>query len=1129
MFRMPLSEGHHTIQSLDQDIIPVTFDVMSSAHVIIGCENGCLVHLFDSSNGSKVDDPFTTHEISPQDINTHVNAHNYLSSLPFLSKIFTEIVSPSDQRSQQPISLAVHSVDMSPTATIIAALCRDRKLRVWLSHSDHAPSQAVASLPSFDSNNNLKESTSNVLRETIPGSIVDSPTDLLQMIIGEEGEFDGKPRNLIRLFKLSKDHFCMFVFVPAPGNPHFATYNIHLHDDDIRAVKLTGVVHCNIVNEEWLIGFDVVLDGDEAILWTVWHQQPIAIIRSVRLYNVGQVGNSSVDKVSRNPRWRTVLPDTLESRIAIPDLKDSKVPQRILKHIFTPGAFSDSNVRKALMAYIDTVDAHERTLPQDDFLTNNEDKEAHEVSSIGNSSDEDRPTLKDHVEEFVAMHIVKDDQSDEDYQISVNSQWEKFYNICCEFQDLEAMPMMILAPAFADNGISSPPIIARHDGLVTVRSLDELELLYYHYTPDKDDLLRQCFSPMELENMKFGEEEVQISELVHDGKFARGAIKLTSAMSSIIGLVGDKTLNAIDLWLEKVVLQDSMALNADAVGHQLYRQYLSQDGISEDEENMAMTRLKESGDVDATIRMILEALKDQPSPVAEGDKTSVVLDAVITNAASQLVNSRYALARNIIIVLSMLVALDTNQQIMKTTLERLEDCWQLLKAYSLLTWICKHSLEHEVVNESSTVDDKTAERQRSEQQTRLEVHTSSLVHLLISHYYPVHIEAESLQVTVTRDARRFIQQLGFVQTDGKLSETAVLKVANSIELLGQPAIALNILQCLTSSDATLFEQARCWTIMGEIKKAENAFLRVGNSFGVLDDFYEHQPQSQVSTALQSLLPEGCNTLIDYYIEVAEYAFSKSQAELIIKFGKLAVTSIEAVHDSKKKVQKHSEITGSLWYKVFVAYLLKNDLEGATSTLTSIQGLERQTAAAEYLVDWLAENGKLGQICTLPLPGLRSQVQEALSSKADAQEVPIPDSQPNFAKHLYAFYVYAGDYMPAARAMYKYAKRCQTRMSVKEEVRQSVNSYLAVINATALLSADKRWFSVDVLEDGRNKTEMVDLSTLRKEYIISKAHLDLMDIDPEVGKHDTMITLQQAIKKYEEHGQQSKAAVLREYL
>lgn len=63
------------------------------------------------------------------------------------------------------------------------------------------------------------------------------------------------------------------------------------------------------------------------------------------------------------------------------------------------------------------------------------------------------------------------------------------------------------------------------------------------------------------------------------------------------------------------------------------------------------------------------------------------------------------------------------------------------------------------------------------------------------------------------------------------------------------------------------------------------------------------------------------------------------------------------------------------------------------------------------MDWLAENDKLGQICTLPLPGLRSQVQEALSSKAEEQELPVPDSQPNFSKHLYAFYVYAGDYEP----------------------------------------------------------------------------------------------------------------------
>lgn len=771
------------------------------------------------------------HEISPQDINTHINAQNYLSSIPFLSQFFTEITSPSDQRSQQPIALAVHSVEMSPTATIIAALCRDKKLRVWLSHSDHTPSQAVASLPTFDSNNNMKEGTSNVLRETIPGSIADSSSNILHMIIGEQDEFDATPRNLIRLVQLSKDHFCMFVFVPTSENPHFATYSVTLQDEDIGTMELTSVVHCNIINEEWLVGFDVVLDGDEAVLWTVWHQETLAVVRSVRLFNVGHASNPSVDKISRNPRWRTVLPDNLQSRISSQDLKDPEVSNRLLEHIFTPGAFNDSNVKKALMAYIDNVDAHERTLPQDDFLTNNEDKEVHEVSSIGNSSDEDRPTLKDHVEELVAMHIVKEDQDDETHQVSVNTEWEKFYNLCCNFEDLEALPMMIVAPTNANNSLSNPLIIARHDGIITVRSLDELELLYYHFSPNKDDLLRQCFSPMELENKKFGEEEIQISKLVRDGKFAREAMKLASAMSSVVGLVSDETLNAIDSWLEKVLLQDSMALNADAVGHQLYKQYLSKIGISEDEENMAMTKLKESGEVDTTIQLLLEALKDQSTTTVEGDKSSVVSDAVITNAASQLVKSRYALARNIIIVLSMLVALDTNQQIMKTTLERLEDCWQVLKAYSLLSWICKHSLEHEVVNENGTTDSQTIEQQQAGQQTSSKLRTSSLVHLLINHYYPARVQTQAFQDIVTRNARHFIQQLGVLQPDGKLSETAILKLANSIELLGQPSIALNILQCLTSSDAILFEQARCWTIMGEFKKAENAFLRVGNSFG----------------------------------------------------------------------------------------------------------------------------------------------------------------------------------------------------------------------------------------------------------------------------------------------------------
>jgi hypothetical protein len=72
---------------------------------------------------------------------------------------------------------------------------------------------------------------------------------------------------------------------------------------------------------------------------------------------------------------------------------------------------------------------------------------------------------------------------------------------------------------------------------------------------------------------------------------------------------------------------------------------------------------------------------------------------------------------------------------------------------------------------------------------------------------------------------------------------------------------------------------------------------------------------------------------------------------------------------------------------------------------------RRADAAKYLVSWLAENDNLGTICTLPLSGFRPQVEDALVAKAEAQDAPVPDSQVNFSKHLYAFYIYAGDYGP----------------------------------------------------------------------------------------------------------------------
>jgi Nucleoporin Nup120/160 len=53
MFLTPLSGKFYSLQQLDKHIVPVTFGTVSSTQVIIACENGSLIYLYDSSNGKR--------------------------------------------------------------------------------------------------------------------------------------------------------------------------------------------------------------------------------------------------------------------------------------------------------------------------------------------------------------------------------------------------------------------------------------------------------------------------------------------------------------------------------------------------------------------------------------------------------------------------------------------------------------------------------------------------------------------------------------------------------------------------------------------------------------------------------------------------------------------------------------------------------------------------------------------------------------------------------------------------------------------------------------------------------------------------------------------------------------------
>lgn len=53
MFLTPLSGKFYSLQQLDNHIVPITFGIVSNSQVIVACENGSLIYLYDSSNGKR--------------------------------------------------------------------------------------------------------------------------------------------------------------------------------------------------------------------------------------------------------------------------------------------------------------------------------------------------------------------------------------------------------------------------------------------------------------------------------------------------------------------------------------------------------------------------------------------------------------------------------------------------------------------------------------------------------------------------------------------------------------------------------------------------------------------------------------------------------------------------------------------------------------------------------------------------------------------------------------------------------------------------------------------------------------------------------------------------------------------
>ncbi|KAF8760306.1 Nucleoporin [Rhizoctonia solani] len=216
------------------------------------------------------------------------------------------------------------------------------------------------------------------------------------------------------------------------------------------------------------------------------------------------------------------------------------------------------------------------------------------------------------------------------------------------------------------------------------------------------------------------------------------------------------------------------------------------------------------------------------------------------------------------------------------------------------------------------------------------------------------------------------------------------------------------------------------------------------------------------------------------------------------------------------------LTRGMWSKVFRAYVDLAMWEDAYVVLVSTPYTDLHRENVRQLVIAMCEANYTDKLAHLGFVGHHVEVERTLSFKARHAD---PFAWPDYAKILYAWHVFRGDFRSAGAAMYERARRLGEEAVVEEEFVQVANvqarCYLAAINSLELVDPSHSWVLLSVSTDedlGRKRRkltvhipeakfnpdckdfEVVQLSDMRQEHALVSARIELLGYYPELSYH-----------------------------
>lgn len=226
----------------------------------------------------------------------------------------------------------------------------------------------------------------------------------------------------------------------------------------------------------------------------------------------------------------------------------------------------------------------------------------------------------------------------------------------------------------------------------------------------------------------------------------------------------------------------------------------------------------------------------------------------------------------------------------------------------------------------------------------------------------------------------------------------------------------------------------------------------------------------------------------------------------------------------------------LWSHVFRAQLSLAQYDASTATLLALPYADLREVCLHALITALCEAGLFSVLLRLHFLALQPRVEQVLRFQARNAD---PLSEPNYFHVLHAYHTTHGDHKNAAAAMYQLARRLHhaALAASATDVQASraiavleAQSYLAAINALALLPATHAWFAHAADEpqahDGHvtsylpsdvgvhaHALAVVQLADVRRTYNALLARLELMRLYPELANPTAALRAEDAVNLF----------------